>query len=126
MSRPFCDIHLLMKQGSGSPDPHPLMAALRKERRLREMPLTEIADRVGVTHQAIQQFETGAKRPTKQTLRKWLRALEMPLERAEEWEDDLRAGAVGREVLGRTGSEADAEAVERVVRGILADARRRK
>lgn len=119
-------MYLAVKNEKPLARPHPLMAALRKERRIREMPLTSIADRVGVTHQAIQQFETGMKRPTKQTLRKWLRALEMPSELAEEWEDDMHADAIAREVRARTGSDADAETVGRVVRGILSEARRRK
>lgn len=91
---------------------------------MRDLPLVDIASSVGVTHQAIQQFERGKKRPTKPTLRKWLRTLNMPLELADQWEDDMISDALLKHIVHRTGDPRDAVAVAGLIRSVLNNRRK--
>lgn len=91
------------------------MVELRKERRLRDMSLIDVATAVGVSHQAIQQFERGRKRPTLTTLRRWLRVLGMAVELADEWQKDQLAHRAAEDFLEATGDFHQADRIERLL-----------
>ena len=106
--------------------PGRLMRRLREVRIKEGLTLEWVADRVGVTKQAISDFETdttGRKQPSEETLRKWLRALEQPQELADEWVE-YQIGEKVRELLAarrgpRAASPEDIEAAVRYVRRLF-------
>jgi transcriptional regulator with XRE-family HTH domain len=117
------------------------MAALRAERNRQGLSLDWVAGRTGVKLQSIAEFETQQTRPSETTLRKWLKALQLPGGWADTWLDwrveeevaevlrklrgpralpaedvDARREGVRRERRGRSGSSARARV--RAVRSI--------
>lgn len=108
------------------PAPDSLIAHLRRVRTSQGLTLEWVADRVGVTKQAISDFETdttGRKQPSEETLRKWLRALEQPQDLADEWVE-FQIGEKVRELLAarrgpRAASPEDIEAAVRYVRRLF-------
>lgn len=103
--------------------PEELYSAMRKSRIRQEKRLKEVASKVGVSLSALQQFETGQTRPTLTSLRRWLRALDLPAEWADEWQIWEAARRAGDEVRERFHNEDAARSVELVVRGVLKEHR---
>ncbi|HEV8654475.1 MAG TPA: helix-turn-helix transcriptional regulator [Candidatus Limnocylindria bacterium] len=69
--------------------PKQLLARLRHEREAQGLTVEWVAEKVGITKQSISDFETdttGRKRPSDDTIRKWVRALGQPDEWAANWE----------------------------------------
>lgn len=127
MSSPLADVsRLLIWPVAPSIDPSKLMARLRQKRLGDGLTLEWVADRVGVTKQAISDFETdttGRKQPSEETLRKWVRSLELPAELADTWLD-WRVEEEVAEVLSKLrGPRAlppeDIDAIRRSVRNAL-------
>jgi len=65
-----------------------LLARLRSARKANDDGLKEVAAKVGVkSFQAVQRWESGQDRPSGDRLRKWLRAVNMPIEWAPLYEE---------------------------------------
>lgn len=101
------------------------MTVLRTERLAQDLTLDWVAKKVGVTHQSIQIFETSreGKVPTETTLRKWLRALELPEDWADAWMDWRVEEEVAEVLTKLRGPRAlpaeDVDAIRRSVRNSL-------
>lgn len=103
-----------------APEPAQLMARMRQERLRQELTLEWVATKVGVKHASISEFESGRKKPKDETLRKWLRALQLPDEWAEAWieyqiEQDVR-DVLERRRGPRAMAKEDVDAITRMVR----------
>lgn len=102
-----------------------LLAGMRTEREKQELTLEWVADKVGVKFQSIQEFETGRKRPSPMTFRKWARALRLSDDLTEQYVT-LRAAEEARKIIdgrlrlapGMKREDADALS-DRIYRNIL-------
>lgn len=101
-------------------DPARLMTRLREERLSQGLTVEWVADRVGVKQPSITEFESGRKKPKDETLRKWLRALQLPDEWTDIWieyqiEQDVR-DVLERRRGPRAMAKEDVDAITRMVR----------
>lgn len=105
------------------------MRRLRSEREAQTLTQEWIADKAGVTKQAISQYEndtTGRARPSVDVMRKWIRALELGNDWLQLWEE-LDAVENVMDELARVGiqDEHARRAVAMVIRSAIRESRGR-